>query len=51
MLDELSDADRVEYAKVVSRSFEEPKRIELGNTILLVAAWVGNTRLIDNHWL
>ena len=51
MLEELSDTDRVEYAKVVSRSFGQLERIELGNTILLVAAWVGNTRLIDNHWL
>jgi pantoate--beta-alanine ligase len=46
-----ADADRVEYAVAVSRSFEPIERIEIGDTILLVAAWVGKPRLIDNLWI
>jgi pantoate--beta-alanine ligase len=46
-----ADADRVEYAVAVSRSFEPIERIEIGDTILLVAAWVGKPRLIDNLWM
>jgi len=41
----------VEYVAIVNRSFEELKIIEKNNTIILVTARVGNTRLIDNIWL
>ncbi len=51
MLEVLSEADRVEYAAIVNRSFQHIDEIELGNTILLVAAWVGKPRLIDNLWI
>ncbi len=51
MLKELSVADRVEYAAVVDRSFKPVDEIEIGDTILLVAAWVGKPRLIDNLWV
>jgi pantoate--beta-alanine ligase len=27
------------------------QKVELGNTIILVAAWVGKPRLIDNLWI
>lgn len=41
----------VDYVAVVDRKFNEISRVELGNTILLVAANVGKTRLIDNLWV
>jgi pantoate--beta-alanine ligase len=51
MMQALQEADRVEYAVAVNRSFEHITEIETGNTVLLVAAWVGKTRLIDNLWV
>lgn len=47
----LESADRVEYVAIVNRAFEEIETVEIGNTIILVAAWVGRPRLIDNVWL
>ena len=41
----------VEYVALVNREFEQIDRVELGNTIILVAARVGTTRLIDNLWI
>lgn len=41
----------VEYVAIVNRAFESLDEVELGNTIILVAARVGTTRLIDNVWL
>jgi len=46
----LKDVD-VEYVALVNRHFEAIDEVELGNTIILVAARVGNTRLIDNLWI
>ncbi|MBU1668836.1 pantoate--beta-alanine ligase [bacterium] len=46
----LTDVD-VEYVTLVNRHFEVIDEVELGNTIILVAATVGNTRLIDNLWI
>ncbi len=51
MLEVLSDADKVEYVAVVNRSFQAIDQVEIGNTIILVAAWVGKPRLIDNIWV
>jgi pantoate--beta-alanine ligase len=51
MLEILSEADRVEYVAIVSRDFKVLEKIEIGNTIVLVAAWVGKPRLIDNLWI
>ena len=42
---------KVEYVEIVSRDFKKLESIEIGNTIILVAAYVGDTRLIDNIWL
>lgn len=42
---------RVDYTAIVNHNFENLDKIELGNTIILVAAYVGKTRLIDNIWL
>ncbi len=47
----LQEADRVEYTAIVNHAFEEIEEVEIGNTIILVAAWVGKPRLIDNIWL
>jgi len=41
----------VEYVALVNREFKPIEQVELGNTIILVAAKVGTTRLIDNLWI
>ena len=41
----------VEYVAIVNRAFEVIPEVILGNTIILVAARVGTTRLIDNVWM
>ena len=41
----------VEYAVVVNRRFEPIEHVEIGNTIILVEAVVGTTRLLDNVWI
>ncbi|MEA1880079.1 MAG: pantoate--beta-alanine ligase [Campylobacterota bacterium] len=51
MLSILSEADKVEYIAIVNRDFQAIEEIEIGNTIILVAAWVGKPRLIDNLWI
>jgi pantoate--beta-alanine ligase len=50
MLAVLSEVD-VEYVALVNRHFEAIEEVEIGNTIILVAAGVGKTRLIDNLWI
>jgi pantoate--beta-alanine ligase len=51
MLSVLHEADSVEYVAIVNREFKALQTIEIGNTIILVAAWVGKPRLIDNLWI
>lgn len=41
----------VEYVAIVNREFNQLEEIELGNTIILVVARFGKTRLLDNIWL
>lgn len=41
----------VEYISIVSRAFVPQEEIEIGNSIILIAARLGSTRLIDNLWL
>lgn len=41
----------VEYVAIVNRHFEAISEVVLGETIVLVAAKVGTTRLIDNVWI
>jgi len=41
----------VEYIAIVDRDFNEIETIELKQSIILVAARVGKTRLIDNLWI
>ncbi len=47
----LDEADEVEYVAIVDREFNSLEKIEIGNTIILVAARVGKPRLIDNLWI
>ena len=48
--DILKDVD-VEYFEIVSRDFNPLKTVEINNSIILISARVGNTRLIDNLWV
>ena len=41
----------IEYVSIVNRNFHSIDRVELKNTIILVAVKIGNTRLIDNIWI
>ena len=50
MLEVLKEVD-VEYVAFVNRQFQAIEEVEIGNTIMLVAAGVGTTRLIDNLWI
>lgn len=38
------------YVEIVNRDFEPIKEVEISNTIILVEAVVGETRLLDNIW-
>ena len=41
----------IEYIEIVDRDFNKIDEIKLQNSIILLAAKVGNTRLIDNLWI
>ncbi|MDP3301852.1 MAG: pantoate--beta-alanine ligase [Sulfuricurvum sp.] len=41
----------VEYVAIVNRRFEAISEVIIGDTIVLVAARAGSTRLIDNVWM
>ncbi len=41
----------VEYVAVLNRDFELIEKVEIGNSVILVEAVVGKTRLLDNIWL
>lgn len=41
----------VEYVAIVNRAFQSLSQVVIGDTIVLVAARVGTTRLIDNVWM
>lgn len=41
----------IEYIQIVSRDFKYLHKCEIGNSIILVAAKIGSTRLIDNIWI
>lgn len=40
----------LEYIAIVDREFNELQKVELGNTIILIVARFGSTRLLDNMW-
>ncbi|MDX1296024.1 MAG: pantoate--beta-alanine ligase, partial [Sulfurimonadaceae bacterium] len=41
----------VEHVAIVDRAFNPVSEIQPGNTIILVEAVVGTTRLLDNIWI
>ena len=41
----------IEYIAIVNRKFESIDRVEIGNSIILVAGTLESTRLIDNLWV
>jgi len=45
------DVDELQYIAFVDRDFNQIKEIIPNNTIILIAAKVGDTRLIDNIWI
>ena len=47
----LTSVDTLDYVAIVDREFRNLEKLEIGNSILLVAAFVGTTRLIDNLWI
>ena len=47
----LKSVDKLDYVAIVDREFNELEKVEVGNTIILIAAFVGKTRLIDNIWV
>ncbi len=42
---------KVEYVEIVDRKFDTIDNIKIDESIILVAAYVGQTRLIDNIWI
>ncbi len=50
MMETMDEID-VEYVEIVDRNFRPLEEIKLQKSIVLVAAKVGETRLIDNLWL
>ncbi len=50
-INEVMKTLELEYVAIVDREFNELENIEIDNTIILVVAKFGNTRLLDNIWL
>lgn len=48
MIGELSKYIKIDYVAIVDRKFQSIEQIIIGDTIILVAGFVGTTRLIDN---
>jgi pantoate--beta-alanine ligase len=47
----IMDTIDIEYIEIVARDFNRISKLEIKNSIILVAARVGQTRLIDNMWV
>ena len=45
------DVVKLDYIAFVDRDFNDIKEIKPNDTIILIAAYVGSTRLIDNIWI
>ena len=46
-----SELIEIEYVSVVNRNFQTIEKIEIKNSIILVAVKIGTTRLLDNIWI
>ncbi len=42
---------QIDYVEITDRGLHKIERIEKGNSLILIAAKVGETRLIDNMWI
>jgi pantoate--beta-alanine ligase len=42
---------KIEYVEILDRDFNYIKEVQIGNTVILVEAIVGTTRLLDNIWV
>ncbi len=51
LMKETLDGLEIEYIEIVDRDFNKIDEISLKQSIILLAAKVGNTRLIDNLWV
>jgi pantoate--beta-alanine ligase len=47
----LEETDEIQYVAIVDRAFRTLETVEIGNTMILIAARVGQVRLIDNMWI
>jgi len=47
----LDSVDKLDYVAIVNRKFKNLEKVELGDSIILVSAFIGHTRLIDNIWV
>jgi len=45
------NVDKLDYVAIVDREFNDLEKVEIDNSIILVAGFVGLTRLIDNIWI
>jgi pantoate--beta-alanine ligase len=45
------NVDKIDYIEIVDREFNKLNQVRIKNSIILIAAYVGNTRLIDNIWI
>ncbi len=50
MMDVLKEI-RIEYVEITDRDFNKTDEIKIGESIILIAGYVGDTRLIDNIWV
>ncbi len=48
---EILEDIKLDYVEIVDREFEPIENVVVGDTIILVAGYVGSTRLIDNIWI
>lgn len=50
-MSEILEPLKIDYIAFVTRDFKEINKIEPENSIILVAVYLGKTRLIDNLWI
>jgi len=50
-MEKILDGIDIEYISILSRDFKKIKKVEIKNSIILIAVKIGTTRLIDNIWI